>query len=57
MWPMSSHQVLHEAENMATLTEVFKADGSPSKVIFFRQSRDVLTEDGEVIEGAEASCR
>ena len=38
--------------NFQTIAEFFGADGVPSRLIFFRQTRDIQTDDGELIEAA-----
>ena len=47
-------EVLAEERALATAADFFAAEGNPSKLIFFRQSRDVFSEDGELIESAGA---
>ena len=47
-------EVLAEERALATAADFFAAEGTPSKLIFFRQSRDIFSEDGELIESAGA---
>ena len=52
MSAMAVEEVLADDYNMQTISEFFQPEGVPSKLIFFKQSRDVQTDDGELIEAA-----
>lgn len=43
-------EVLFQAEQLITLANFFSADGEPSRVIFFHQSRVAAEVDGELAE-------
>eukprot|EP00965_Chrysotila_dentata_P250546 6209514-Pleurochrysis_carterae.AAC.1 len=54
--PVASCETVFEEEaNAQTISDFFEADGVPSKLVFFKQSRDTVTEDGEVIEAPGAT--
>ena len=45
-------EVLADERHLTEAANFFIAEGTPSKLIFFRQSRDEFTEDGELVEAA-----
>jgi hypothetical protein len=45
-------EVLADERHLTEAANFFAAEGTPSKLIFFRQSRDEFTEDGELVEAA-----
>ena len=47
-------EFLSEDRTVASINEFFKGDERVNKLLFFYQTRDTFTEDGEFIEAAGA---